>query len=104
MGWITGFELATSRATTWRSNQLSYIHHIMARLKGLEPLTYCLEGSCSIQLSYKRMIIKLAGAGDGNRTHTTSLEGWDSTIELHPHTFATLTIIHNPLSLVKSFL
>lgn len=26
------------------------------------------------------------GAGDGDRTHTTSLEGWGSTIELHPHT------------------
>ena len=26
-----------------------------------------------------------AGAGDGNRTHVTSLEGWSSTIELHPH-------------------
>ena len=25
------------------------------------------------------------GAGDGNRTHATSLEGWDSTVELHPH-------------------
>ena len=25
-----------------------------------------------------------SGAGDGNRTHTTSLEGWDSTVELHP--------------------
>ena len=25
-----------------------------------------------------------AGAGDGNRTHVTSLEGWNSTIELHP--------------------
>ena len=25
------------------------------------------------------------GAGDGNRTHVTSLEGWRSTIELHPH-------------------
>ena len=25
-----------------------------------------------------------AGAGDGNRTHTASLEGWNSTIELHP--------------------
>ena len=25
-----------------------------------------------------------AGAGDGNRTHVTSLEGWGSTIELHP--------------------
>ncbi len=24
------------------------------------------------------------GAGDGNRTRMTSLEGWGSTIELHP--------------------
>ena len=28
---------------------------------------------------------ELFGAGDGNRTHTTSLEGWGSTTELHPH-------------------
>ena len=53
-----GLEPTASRATTWRSNQLSYTHHIrliggleMARLGGLEPSTYCLEGSCSIQLS-----------------------------------------------------
>lgn len=26
----------------------------------------------------------MTGAGDGNRTRTASLEGWDSTIELHP--------------------
>ena len=103
MGWIIGVEPTTSRATTWRSNQLSYIHHLLARLKGLEPLTYCLEGSCSIQLSYKRIFIKFAGAGDGNRTHTTSLEGWDSTIELHPQTDATLTIIYNQRCIVKSF-
>jgi hypothetical protein len=25
------------------------------------------------------------GAGDENRTRMTSLEGWGSTIELHPH-------------------
>ena len=25
-------------------------------------------------------------AGDGNRTHVISLEGWSSTIELHPLT------------------
>ena len=25
------------------------------------------------------------GAGDGSRTHTTSLEGWGSAVELHPH-------------------
>lgn len=27
------------------------------------------------------------GAGDGNRTHVISLEGWSSTIELHPRIF-----------------
>ena len=27
----------------------------------------------------------IIGAGDGNRTHVVSLEGWSSTIELHPH-------------------
>jgi hypothetical protein len=26
----------------------------MARLKGFEPLAHCLEGSCSIRLSYRR--------------------------------------------------
>lgn len=53
----------------------------LARLGGLEPPTHRLEGGCSIQLSYKRIY----GAGEGNRTLVTSLEGWRSTIELHPH-------------------
>ena len=57
----------------------------MVRQKGLEPPTYCLEGSCSIQLSYWRI---KCGAGDGNRTRVSSLEGWCSTIELHPHSSA----------------
>ena len=58
----------------------------VARQKGLEPLTYCLEGSCSIQLSYWRIYY---GAGDGNRTRVSSLEGWCSTIELHPRILVT---------------
>ena len=31
----------------------------LVRQKGLEPLAYCLEGSCSIQLSYWRIGNKL---------------------------------------------
>ena len=38
------------------------------------------------QLLYPAELLAHAfGASDGNRTHTTSLEGWGSTIELHPH-------------------
>ncbi len=71
LGWMIGFEPTTPRATTWYSNQLSYIHRIsrkmtvsqscvtlkssLARLEGLEPPTHCLEGSCSIHLSYRRV-------------------------------------------------
>ena len=42
------------------------------------------------------------GAGDGNRTHTTSLEGWDSTIELHPrlNDGCYFNIYHRHLSIV----
>ena len=54
----------------------------MARLGGIEPPTHGLEVRCSIQLSYRR--ISFCGAGEGNRTLATSLEGWGSTTELHP--------------------
>ena len=68
MGWVKGLEPSTPGTTIRCSNQLSYTHHMkpqgtlpicsskeVARQKGLEPLAYCLEGSCSIQLSYWRM-------------------------------------------------
>ena len=88
VGWVKGLEPSTPGTTIRCSNQLSYTHHIsciraifaamlralkMVRQKGLEPPAYCLEGSCSIQLSYWR---KWIGAGDGNRTRIPSLEGW----------------------------
>ena len=51
LGRMMGLEPTTSRATTWRCHQLSYILRTVAYLGGFEPSTYCLEGSCSIQLS-----------------------------------------------------
>ena len=83
LGWVKGLEPSTPGTTIRCSNQLSYTHHIyktrwqsartkLARQKGFEPLAYCLEGSCSIRLSYWRV----SGAGDENRTRIPSLEGW----------------------------
>ena len=77
-----GLEPMISRTTIWRANQLHHTHH-KACLKGFEPLTHGLEGRCSIQLSYKHTFDFLfpnplkgfRKAGDGNRTHVSSLEG-----------------------------
>ena len=45
----------------------------------------------------------LDGAGDGNRTHASSLEGWRSTIEPHPHIIERLIIITQQSPFVKHF-
>ena len=44
-----------------------------------------------------------AGAGDGNRTRTASLEGWNSTIELHPQNQRLIIVSHGWVH-VKRFL
>src|SRR5690242_6765165 len=42
------------------------------------------------------------GAGDGNRTHVASLEGWSSTIELHPLEMAPTSPCTKPWILPRS--
>ncbi len=83
-------ELTTSRATIWRSNQLSYTHHIhkyeMACLQGFEPRTYCLEGSCSIQLSYRHKLERVMGIEPTQSAWKAEILA----IELHPQ----ITVIY----------
>ena len=112
--WVMGLEPMISRTTIWRANQLHHTHHIYylsnyvvqlsttifnfcgsnepggirtLDLRLRRPLLYPAElqthKTSSLELSLKASGFKKAG--DGNRTHVSSLEGWCSTIELHPH-------------------
>ena len=56
----------------------------MARQKGLEPLAYCLEGSCSIQLSYWRVSVKLERV-TGIEPASPAWKAGALTIVLHLH-------------------
>ena len=112
MGWIKGLEPSTLGTTIRCSNQLSYTHHIGNEPTPKECITrddfhshICPNGTpkgirtpdllLRRQLLYptellaridtvNAVIADFVGAGDGNRTHAASLEGWNSTIELHP--------------------
>ena len=60
-----------------------YCHHGAHNQNRTDDLILTMDAL--YRLSYAGLIPQIKdGAGDGNRTHVVSLEGWSSTIELHP--------------------
>ena len=89
----TFLSFLSSRATRirtlkWRSqNPLPYhlaIALYEAQGVGFEPTCPCGQ-TVFKTASLWPLRYPCTRAGDGNRTHVSSLEGWCSTIELHPH-------------------
>ncbi len=78
---VVGFEPTNARVRVWcltawrypKSNAPRRIRTPGTRIRS--PLLYPSE----------LWVLSNCGAGEGNRTLATSLEGWGSTIELHPH-------------------
>ena len=100
-GWVVGLEPTISRTTIWRANQLHHTHHnepggirtLDLRLR--RPLLYPAELQTHFNIPFSKGSPYFYGkAGDGNRTHVSSLEGWCSTIELHPQVFVADNIMY----------
>ena len=98
MGWVKGLEPSTPGTTIRCSNQLSYTHHrengtpegtrtpgLLLRRQLLYPAELLAHINGALQNIRRISATALqTGAGEGNRTLVSSLEGWCSTIELHP--------------------
>ena len=83
-------KLRSKLRSKWKSASDRSRKHLifLASQEGIEPPTNGLEVRCSIPWATGTLVCPFwqkNGAGEGNRTLVISLEGWHSTIELHPH-------------------
>ena len=76
MGWTMGLEPTTTGITIRGSTNWATLTIHVTRLAGLEPATLGLEGRCSIQLSYRRNLLKTcSGRRDSNPRHPAPKAG-----------------------------
>ena len=83
------FDIAAKIPARWRALVLlaTFAQMRFGELAGLTRVMGPVEGppmSCGVPAA-SEMWLSPARADDGNRTRMTSLEGWGSAIELHPH-------------------
>ena len=85
MGWVMGFEPTNTGTTIRCLRPLGDTHHMQFAEIGTPGGTRTPDLLLRRQLLYPaELLVCISGAGDGNRTRVSSLEGWCSTIELHP--------------------
>ena len=107
------YRLATSPCSNVRSQNPEKKEIGMGWVKGFEPPTYCLEGSCSIQLSYWRMQQKTQNAPSivfmervmGIEPTPTAWKAVVLAVILHPQVLSPFShkILPYQLPLVKRF-
>ena len=96
------------RRFTWCTNQGTAIIGLCKEIVVLNAIKFLkvyhfvclkivLQNKIPIEWPIKPFYGNFDGAGDGNRTHTTSLEGWSSTTKLHLqicHSFKSTHILY----------
>ena len=67
-----------------RCGWLKSYYFCLSDVKFTKEIPSCVQSCKRLQSENNNVLCENQKAGDGNRTHMTSLEGWGFTIKLHP--------------------